>query len=64
MKDFNMFNACPGSHVALNDLLKMARVTHAPTGRVERQNAERETAEEEKVGHVARFYRLPGFLSS
>jgi len=64
MKDFNMFNACPGSHVARFDLLEMARVIHAPTGRVACQHAERENGEEEKVGHVVRFNRLSGFLSS
>jgi len=37
-------------------LLKLARATHAPTGRVNSQNAEREIAKEEKVGHVARYY--------
>jgi len=64
MKDFNMFNACTGRHAARFDSLEMARVTHAPTRRVVCQHAERENGEEEKVGHVARFNRLSGFLSS
>ena len=64
MKDFNMFNACSGRHVARFYLRKMARVTHASTGRVACQHAERENGEEEKVGHVARFNRLSGFLFS
>jgi len=50
--------------VARNDLLEMARVTHAPTGRVNCQAVEREIEKEEKVGHVARYYWLPRFLSS
>ena len=53
----------PGCHVSRAHLLKLARATHASTGRVKSQNAERETAKEEKVGHVAHYYRLPGFLS-
>ena len=56
MNGFNRLKAC-------NDLLKMARVTHAPTGRVNGQAVERETEKGEKVGHVARYDWLLGFLS-
>jgi len=64
MNGFNRLKVCPGCHVARNDLLEMARVTHAPTGRVNCQAVEREIEKEEKVGHVARYYWLPRFLSS
>ncbi len=64
MKALNKLKVCPGCHVARFNLPSWARAVHAPTGRVACQHAERENGEEEKVGHVARFNWLSGFLSS
>jgi len=64
MKVLNMFKADPPGHVSRFQWLFLARVMHAQTRRVELKGTRRENEKWIGTGHMARYYRLPEFLSS
>jgi len=64
MKELNMLRSVPPGHVARLKWPNLTRVMHAPTGRVTGTGTRRENGKWIGTGHVARYYRLSGFLSS
>jgi len=64
MNELNMLKFVPPGHVARCEWLNLARVMHAPTGHVTEKGTRREKGKWIGTGHVARYYKLLGFLSS